>query len=1436
MRKIIILGLTAILGIFLIWKLYPKTSNDRFSKNYYAIEDQREGEKENEEEDEDGIKEVQKLEFELTQDVKLGYIPYGRLIATTESFALQRQTQKNQNFSALGLTWVERGPDSDVIGPSNGNTRAGNGRTAGRVRAVWVDLADNTNQTVWVGGIDGGIWKTTNIGDENATWTPVDDYLANMAVGSICQDPKNKNIMYFGTGEKTFNADAVRGGGIWKSTDHGATWSLLSGTQTFWNVSKILCDSVGNVYVSTITNSGGNGILRSNDKGANWTNISPAGLTNYVTEMEISSLGRLHVVCGYRATGTSGYRYSDDPSNVTSATWVSPVTTFPTDYNTDVTVKGNTVYALAATFAYETPFVYKSIDGGENWAKANATAINSEISGGQGWYCMAIAVDPNNDQNLVAGGLNTFQSKDGGATWTKVGNWYELALSYVHADVQTAVWNGDQVILGTDGGIHLSKDGAATFKDRNKGLRIKQFYAVASHPTDPNYFLAGAQDNGVHQLSKPGIGSSVEVTGGDGAFVHIDQNEPQYQFGSYVYNNYRRSTNGGLNWSSVNSGNYGQFINPSDYDNNANKLYAGGNVNQYVRWENPQNGATFTQVNLAELGGSVRHVSISPYTPNRVFFGSFIGRIIRTDNANGTPTGVNIAQAGMPSTSVSCVAIGTTDDHLIATFSNYGQQHVWMTNNGGDSWSNISGNLPDIPVRWAIFYPESNIKVILATEMGVFETAEINGASTVWVQNSSFPFVRTDMLKYRFSDGTIAAATHGRGVFTAVIPKTIPYVRFQSVNSSFAEATTDTIGVCRYYKDYKIDMLIDLPPSGNTNVTLSVAAGATAKAGIDFDFSTNGNFSNPSNELTFTAGSTTPQTITIRVYDDAEDEDLESFTLKYSVSGTTNAKAAPSSLQSTITITNNKSAPVSSVNSDSHIVGSSLFYLGNNDAGAPFDSKLKSKRNQMLYKASELLNAGITAGAIVNIAFEIEKYSTRPYKNLKIKLGTSKVNYLLNNVDLNEAVTNVYASYASYNTIGGFNDFELDQPFIWDGIDNVVVEICYENDESSASEKSDLTLGYKDGGSTIQSNTIWQDNITCAQKFSNESLGSYASGLKPRIRMTVIGKGNAIATSGSTTEYVATDGNFYFYTNNSIISRLSESSANLGCVNSIILQSGNTWKDYSNGKRSAKVFDISASKNPEASYIIGLYYTKKELEGRNPGSLRIFKTNAPEIGLNGDDADTKIGITTFEEYGEGFLFKAKFTGFSKFFLADADAALPVTLISFTGNLQNSNAILNWKTSIEIQSDYFEVQKSIDGVNFQAIGKVNAAGNSSTLRNYTYTDTKLLDMNYYRLKIVDRDGKFTNSNTVLIRNANASQRFWITGNPFRDKIRINFEKTPKSSVKVELISINGVKVFTKEYAASSQVEIQLSGKAISNGTYIIRATADDKTYFEKVVKQ
>jgi len=770
-------------------------------------------------ENQTGISRRLQFEIDITKDPALGYVPKSRLV---DAYIVRKAQvdQKKSSRAANLINWVERGPYSDVVGPSNGNTRPGNGKTSGRVRAIWEDLGDATGNTVWVGGIDGGLWKTTNISANPATWTPINDFFGNLAVGSICQDPSDINIMYFGTGEKAINADAVRGAGVWQSTDHGVTWAVMPGSANLWNVSKVVCDAAGNLYVACNSTSNTAGLQRWNKATGTWTNITPSGLAGRVPDIELSSTGRLHVVCGYYNTSSSsaGYRYTDNPATVTTTGWSSPSTTFPTQYNVDLASNGNVLYALPANSSWEVSTIYKSTNGGVNWS---ALASTPAFTSGQAWYCMAVAVDPNNANNVIVGSLDCYRSTNGGTSWSKVSSWYGTTGQYVHADQQIMLWNtNNRILVGSDGGVHVSNDGGSTFTDRNVGLRIKQFYSVAFHPTSSNYFIGGTQDNGVHQLNGAGLTTSVEVTGGDGAFVHVDQDQGQYQWGSYVYSQYRRSTNSGSSWSSVNySSSAGRFINPTDYDDVNNIMYCSGNANTYVRWSNPQSGSTFTAVTMSGLNsGKVSAVKVSPYTNHTVYFGGggsgITPSLIKATNANGTPTFTNIIGAGMTtgSANISSIELGTSEQNIIVVYSNYGISNVWVTSNGGTSWTAIDGNLPDMPVRWGLFFPGDNTKAIIATETGIWTTNLINGSSTVWEAEANFPNVRTDMLLYRSSDGTFAAATHGRGLFTGTFIPTGPTCgTVTGLSATSITNTTATInwsalsGALSYDVDYKLN-------------------------------------------------------------------------------------------------------------------------------------------------------------------------------------------------------------------------------------------------------------------------------------------------------------------------------------------------------------------------------------------------------------------------------------------------------------------------------------------------------------------------------------------------------------------------------------------------------------------------------------------------------
>jgi hypothetical protein len=759
-------------------------------------------------------------EFKQTKDPATGTVPIERLWTALD----YTQSIKN-NFASRGIggIWVERGPIYDSVGPSNNNGRGGSAGftgayTSGRITGFLVDAADPTGNTVFCGGVNGGIWKCTNFTSTTAApnWVSVNDYLSNMSIVSFCQNPVNKDIMYVATGEAYFSLDASRGRGIYKSIDHGVTWTNLASTASVTSSFKILCDGVGNIYWA----SRGGGLKRSTNGGNTFTTISPSGQTT-CTDIELSSNGKLYASFGYAST-TVSFKYANNPATVTSGSWSSGTGSPTAGRRLELTTKGDTIYGVTTNTSDEIDNCYRSVNGGAAWTKMNTSAYPA-ITNGQGWFALSLAVNPNDANQIIVGSVDGYLSTDGGATVSGITNWVGGG-TYVHADHHLYQWwlnanNQSRMIIAGDGGLFYSEDDAANFVDKNQNLNIKQFYSCAIHPTKTNYMIAGAQDNGVHQLKNAGLSYSTEVTGGDGGFVDIDNDQPQYQFGSYTYNNYRRSTNNGASWTGINiSSTSGDFINPFDYDDVQNVMFCGNNTNDFLRWTNPQSGSpATTAVSLTELGGSATAFQASPYKTGRLFVGSSSGSIVMVNNSK-TTTGsgsADVVNLNSPSGgNTSCIAVGTNDSNLLAVYSNYGIDNLWITNDMGANWTAIDGNLPDMPVRWAVFHPTLNNAIVIGTEAGVFTTTNVNGASTQWAASADFPLVRVSMLKVRKSDNTIIAATYGRGMWSTNIATLLPLKKINLLGKLEGENDAqlnwqmiDATSNAKYFLEYSEDGL-----------------------------------------------------------------------------------------------------------------------------------------------------------------------------------------------------------------------------------------------------------------------------------------------------------------------------------------------------------------------------------------------------------------------------------------------------------------------------------------------------------------------------------------------------------------------------------------------------------------------------------------------------
>ena len=1433
----------------------------------------------------DGPAERDDLEFEKTVDPALGYVPAERLFNAIEYTENEKKKARNARQQGM-LLWTERGPIYDTVGPSNGNSRAGVNYTAGRIRAMLVDtLADPSGNTVFAGGVSGGLWKTTNFLSAVPNWEAINDYFDNLAISSITQNPSDPDEMYFATGEPTVNADAVNGAGIWKSTDHGKNWMRLPGTHQLVRSFKIVCDNNGNVYLAARTTTvpvfQPHGLFRSKDGGATWTNITPTGLTsnNSCMDLELSKTGRFHASFGYRGSVVN-HRYTDDPANVSSASgWNASTGINPTNLianRLDLDVVGNVVYAVTISSANNIDYAYKSVDGGATFARQNTIAYPAALTNTQGWYNVAIAVNPENTNEFIVGGLDAYRSTNSGATITRTTNWV-ASTPYVHADHHNMFWwkarNGEsRVLIACDGGLFLSRNNGVDWQDKNRNLAIKQFYAAAIHPeAGSNYLLAGAQDNGTHQLKYPGLSSSVEVTGGDGCYVHINQKNPLVQFGSYVYNQYRRSLDGGKTWSSINfsNGAQGMFVNPFDYDDNKNIMYACWATNTILRWMGANTGTSANTLAIPGLGAPAAF-KVSPHTADRVFIGSNTGRIFRLDRANtATPATVatdakNITGASFPFGFINSVNVGTTDDYLVATFTNYGINNVWYSKDGGTSWSAVDGNLPDMPVRWGMFVPGQDDKLIIATEAGVYTTQAVDGAKTVWSVNPGFPTVKTNMLKMRTSDNTVVAATHGRGLFTAVIPTTeTPDVVFSTASTTVSEAG-ETLAGCRGYKDHRVNVGILNPATGDATVTYNVKGPGTAVKGVDFDLTTNGDFSNPSGSHVFSAGSTAAKVVTVRVYDDAEIEPEEFFTISFSISGNTNAVAGTTSTHKFSISDNGERAP-KVYEYASYAIGTydntNLSVLNN-----PFDGRKLKHRIQMLYTAAELRAKGLDAQALISSlsVFVKTKNTTKPFNNLNISLSNNGVSSFGNYVG--GTFTTVYSG--NYSTIAGNNTFDFVQPFSWDGVSNIVVQFCFDNTASGVDVAADVVEGNAAPLGAGNYASVYSDHTTSAAPGC--AIGASWRSFN-RLNATfsaIFGNRIATATGTSKTEYLNSDNDIYFYSADSaqVLARVRNLSAhNYGCTDVTIDREGTGATKFWNSNKKNFLMNktyriLPAVNDPKGLYEVTFYFTKEEKEGweaatgQSWSEIQIVKVSntvgevtPSNAQPNNNGTVEEVGNAVHGTFGTGYTLTYAFaSGFGGFGFGTPGRQFTNLFVeanhaggqSGRANTTVTDIDVSWTTSSESGSTIFEVEKSYDGVNFRKVGTVRASGNKSTPTTYHFMDGENVELNYYRIKMLHTDDYVLMSKTALVKNRTAVQNMFVLTNPFRSEIKLRFSKVPKSQVVFSLYDMSGklVKRYTQSMGADVAVFNTSTSNLASNGVYLLDVYVDGQHYKAKVVKQ
>ncbi len=660
---------------------------------------------------------------------------------------------------------LSQAPAWTIVGPIN---TLGGLSHDGRVNAMAVDPTNS--RIAYCGAAMGGVWKTTNKG---ATWVPLTDHVVSLAMGALAIDPINPQIIYAGTGELSPNVDSYFGSGMIKSTDGGASWRGI-GLNNAGAFSTIIAHPKvsGRVYAAAAKSGGG--IWRSDDGGKTWNKLNgvpPNALPPAeVTDLALSVNGQRDVLMA--AVPSHGIYRSDDGGNSWALSYGDPpfidmrrvqVDGSPTDTNQAVAMSVDRNGAFEA--------VIRTMDGGQTWQDISGSLRSNSIfsSGGseQGWYDAYVKMDPSKPDHIIVGGISIWDSPDGGNTWNDNGLAYQAG--GIHPDQHILAFapsDPTTIYAGCDGGPVLSTDNGASYASQQDNLAIVQFYGIAVDQTVDQRNFGGTQDNGTQE---GGLGDWTEASGGDGGTVTINQNNPS----TYWYWQPTQLLPIRVDGGSATQMNLPRVAN------------AGTGISDDSSWikqivfdskSNTLYAATNFFYSSKNLGASWTRRGLHSTTRTdsadiTALDPSGDGNTVVVGTSKGkvylttnNGTSWTDVSGSLPTRTITGVRFGpSSKTSLYVTMSGFGGGHVYKSADGGATWANISGALPDIPCNVLVIDPQNPKVLYLGTDVGVFFSPD-DGASWVPYGTGLPNSVVSDMAIHETSR-MLRVGTHGRSMW-----------------------------------------------------------------------------------------------------------------------------------------------------------------------------------------------------------------------------------------------------------------------------------------------------------------------------------------------------------------------------------------------------------------------------------------------------------------------------------------------------------------------------------------------------------------------------------------------------------------------------------------------------------------------------------------------
>lgn len=651
----------------------------------------------------------------------------------------------------------------------------------GRITDIEIPI-DNA-VTYYVGAASGGIFKTT---DGGANWQPIFDEMDMLSIGDMEISKNDTDVIWVGTGEPNAGGGSLvyDGDGIYKSEDGGATWQS-KGLPNIGSVGKIVIDPTNddNILVAAMgplfRNDTNRGVYRTQNGGDTWDQVLfVSDLTGAIDMAMHPSDGNIIYAAMWErmrrpeATTFGGATSGLYKSTNGGDTWVEMTVGLPSAANEkgrisiDISESNpNVLYARYADAAGSIQRVYRSQDGGNTWQERDSGSLQNV---GFHWWFRGIYVDPADENTIYNVDFIVQKSTDGGATWS-------TAFPNAHVDQHAMAFNAsvaNEVLLGNDGGLYYSNDdGASSSKDIS--LPITQLYRIYVDPQNEDKIYAGAQDNSTMRTTTSGLNNWDIINGGDGFQPLVDANDTNVIYALSQRGNFVKSTNNATSFSNATSGiangDRKNWDTPVTFDpNNSQILYYGANrlyktTDAAGSWTAISPDLTNGSGGGNNTYGTITTIDVSPLDSNLIYVGTDDGNIWVTQNGGADWNNISV---GIPNRWVTKVLADRDNvNRVFVTLSGYryGEDdgNVYRSSNRGQVWGAIGQTLPDIPINDIV--KDANGNVYVATDVGVFGAATETYSWEVIAGN--LPSVVVNDLHIHEPSGVLYAGTYGRSIY-----------------------------------------------------------------------------------------------------------------------------------------------------------------------------------------------------------------------------------------------------------------------------------------------------------------------------------------------------------------------------------------------------------------------------------------------------------------------------------------------------------------------------------------------------------------------------------------------------------------------------------------------------------------------------------------------